>query len=151
MNGCIYILSKQWYRTLSTHEITLVCCELNRLSSEHIKRSHINLSKVSLWGQISSMQQNFHRHYYLNFLIYEYLSCNPQIAIVINGTKISLAFSQFFESIYLKYIKYLQSECKSYLRISNEMQQHVFRSGVRSYIFTFFSYVPGLYFFPRMW
>ena len=61
-------------------------------------------------------------------------------------------FYRFFKSWYLKYHKYIESEHKFKLSISNEMWQHIFRSAVRLYIFTFFGYVPGSYFdCSRMW
>ena len=50
-----------------------------------------------------------------------------------------ITIPQIFQSI--------ESERKFELSILNEMRQHVFRSGVRSYIFTFLGYVPGLYIF----
>ena len=57
-----------------------------------------------------------------------------------------------FKSRYLKYFISLKSERKFELSISNEMWQHIFRYPVGSYIFTFLTYVPGLYFVSsRMW
>ena len=54
------------------------------------------------------------------------------------GKMPSTGFYRFCESLYLKYPKSLQSERKYELSVSNEMWQHVFRSGFGSYIFTFF-------------
>ena len=100
------------------------------------------------------MERKFHRRYYINIFVSKYLSFNWQERLAINE-----AGSQFmerkrywqvlstFKSRYLKYPKSLESERKFDLSISNEMWQHVFRPAVGSYIFTFFGYVPGLYFF----
>ena len=57
-------------------------------------------------------------------------------------------FFYTFESIYIKYIKSLQSGCKFELSISKNMQPHGFRSGVRSYIFIFLAkYLDYIFFF----
>ena len=66
---------------------------------------------------------------------------NRQNENVING------FYQFLKSWYLKYPKPLKSKGKFKLNISNEMWRHFFTSGVGSYIFILFGYVPGLYVF----
>ena len=140
MNDWIQIISNQWYITLLTHDITWFCCKLNRLSRE--VKFHWCIKKI------------------INGTTYilSYPNTYPIInkaTLLINGTKMSsTCFSQFSESMYLKYLKSLQYEWKYELRISNEMWKHVCRSGVGSYIFNFLfsSYVPDLYFsYYRMW
>ena len=56
-------------------------------------------------------------------------------------------FYLFFKSWYLKYTKYIESEGKFGLSISNEMWRHVFWSKVGSCMYIYFDYVTGLYFF----
>ena len=132
MDDLIQILSNQWYITISTYNITWVCCELNGLSREHLKNSHVNLNKVGPHDKMSSMQKKWHWRYYINFLISEYLSYNQQNTLAIDGMKISSMVFIDFESKYLKYLKSLQYEQKSELRISNEMWKYVFRSDPES-------------------
>ena len=83
--------------------------------------SHVNLNKIGSRSQISSMQIKFHRRYYVDFLIYEYLSHGQQSTLAIDATKITLSVFSTFKSIYLKYLKYLQSGRKFELSISNDM------------------------------
>ena len=106
------------------------------------RTSHFNLNKVGA----SLMERKCHWRYYINILISAYLLCNWQERLVINEAR-SLSMEQkryrrvlsIFKSRYLKYPKYLESNHNFELSISNEMWQHVVRSVVRSYIFTFFS------------
>ena len=65
MDDWVQIISRQWYITLSTHDITWFCCELNELRKvyyviwpyrSHIKCIYILLNKVVLCGQ------NFHQY-----------------------------------------------------------------------------------------
>ena len=117
--------------------------------------SHVNLNKVGT----SSIKRKCHCRYYIHILVSTYLSLNWQERLTINEAGLrSMEQKRYqrvlpiFKSQCLKYSKYLESECKFELSISNEMWQHVFRSGVGSYIFTFLGYVPGLYFVSyRMW
>ena len=117
--------------------------------------SSVNLNK----NGASLMKLKCHWRYYINILISIYLSFNwkERLAIDKAGSQsmkrnVIDKFYLIFKSWYLKYIKYLESERKFELSISKEMWQHVFRSVVGSYIFTFLGYVPGLYFVSsRMW
>ena len=112
--------------------------------------SHVNLDKVGA----SSMERKFHWQYYINILVSGYLLFNWQERLVIDEAE-SRSMEQkryrrvlsILKSWYLKYSKYLESESKFKLSISKKMWQHVFRSAVRSYIFIFLGYIPGLYFF----
>ena len=108
-------------------------------------------------SKMSLMWQNFHfqSYYYVNFLISQYLPCDLKITIarVIINTVLfyTTVFFSAFESIYLKYIKSLQSGWKFEPSISNDVWPHVFRSEVGLYfpyfwlriwlIFCFFLYV----------
>ena len=78
---------------------------------------------------ISLMHQKYHQRYYINFLMSEYLSFNWQNHTCYwwNEKVVDGSISRFFKSIYLKYVKFLQSGRKSELSISNKMGQHVFR------------------------
>ena len=112
--------------------------------------SHVNLNNFGA----SSIERKCHRRYYINIFVSAYLSFNwlERLAIDKSGSrpmekKLYRRLLSIFKSRYLKYSKFLESEHRSELSISNEMWQHVFRSGVGSYIFTFLGYVPGLYFF----
>ena len=135
------MISNNLHITLSTHETTWFCCELNVLPREHITRSHLNLHRVGLRSQISSMQRKYHQqhakmsstvihkftHIWLSILYTTNHTCDRWNENFING------FSRFLESIYFKYIKSLQSklefEPKSY------------------HIFHIFSYVPSFIYF----
>ena len=99
--------------------------------------SHVNLNKIGSRSQISSMQIKFHRRYYVDFLIYEYLSHGQQSTLAIDATKITLSVFSTFKSIYLKYLKYLQSGRKFELSISNDMWSYFFRYKAGSFIFIF--------------
>ena len=59
---------------------------LNGLSREYILRSQVNLNNIGLRDNISSMEQKCHRWYYINLLIYGYLSCDRQGRLAIDGT-----------------------------------------------------------------
>ena len=77
----------------------------------------------------------------------------PNIYPVINKSRLQLmqqkvsTFFSTFESIYLKYLKFIQSGRRFELRISNDMWPHVFRSKVVLYIFIFFvTYLVYIFF-----
>ena len=112
--------------------------------------SYVNLNKVIA----SSMEWKFHQRYYINMILSEYVLFNlkERLAIDEAGSQ-SMEQKRYRRVLYMykyRYFKYSNSmefEHKFELSISNEMWQHVFRSVVGSYIFTFFGYVPGLYTF----
>ena len=92
MDDWIQILSNQWYRTLSIHDITRICCEINRLPREHITRSHVNLIKVGFCGKMSTMQQKISltvtgkfTHVQIFTLYSKKHACNWRKKTVING------------------------------------------------------------------
>ena len=116
--------------------------------------SPVNLNKDGA----SSMERKCHRRYYINILVYGYLSFNLQERLVIDKSGSRLMGKNIINRFYLfsyhntSNIPNLSNPSKFELSISNEMWQHVFISGVGSYIFTFLGYVPGLYFVSsRMW
>ena len=98
---------------------------------------HVKLDKVCSCVQISSMQQKCHQCYDVHLLIFKYLSCDRQIMLAINVTKFSFRVFSTFESIFLKYLKYLQSWFKFKIIISNNMWANIFRSEFGSFIFVF--------------
>ena len=139
MDDWIQILPNQWYITISTHEITWVYYELKVLPREYIACSHINLNTVGSRDKVSSMQQKCHRWYYVNTLISEYLSCNRQGWLAIDGTWLRPMERKCHRqvlSIFLNHdISNISNLCKSErkfeLIISNEMWQYFFIPGVR--------------------
>ena len=91
MYDWVHIISHQWYRTLSAHEITQFCCELNKLqevnyvissSWSHIQRIYVLLNKVGslarkcYWYEkkLSSLL-----YYYAHSLIYHDLPRDQHI------------------------------------------------------------------------
>ena len=108
----------------------------------------INLARVLKYvidrTEISSLL-----YYYIHQLISNYLPCFWQSMLIsVNNKTFFILHAIFFftfESIYLKYIKYLQYGTKSEHRISNNMWPHVFISEVRSYFPCFFVFLLGLY------
>ena len=102
------------------------------------------LNKVGSRAQKnSSIRQNCHRrlHYYVHFLISEYLSCDWQSALVHVNNKTVLfytivLFFSTFESIYLKYFNLYNPDKK--LSLSYQTICHVFISKVGLYS-SFFS------------
>ena len=129
MDDWIQIISNQWYRTISTREIKLVCYELNVLSIEHINLSHVNLNKVSSHGKIIMDAANMSSEILRTLTHIQIKSIVNKVCSRSMKKKRLWQVLLIFESIYLKYIKSLQSERKSELSISNKMWQHVFRSG----------------------
>ena len=133
MDDWIKILSNQWYRPLSIHDITRIYCEINGLSWEYIVCSRVKLNKVFFCDNMSSMEQKCHQCYYVNLLIFEYISCNQQGRLVIDGTgswsmkrKISLTGLIDFSNHDISNISNLyKSERKFELSISNEMWQKI--------------------------
>ena len=80
-----------------------------------LRNSHVNLNKVGA----SSMEQKCHQRYYINIIVSEYLSFNLQEWLAIYGAGLrSMEQKRYrrvlsiFKSGYLKYSKYLESECK---------------------------------------
>ena len=128
------------YPTIDTEHYQLMILNVF-LNKQIIKRDKILL-----------IQRKCHWQYFVYFLISEYVSFNQQIHArdrwnenVIDG------FSQFFESIYLKYLEPLQYERKYEISISNKIWQHVFRSGSRMIYFHIFvfsvTYLVYIFFF----
>ena len=109
---------------------------------ENILRNlRVNLNKVGA----SLVEQKCHQRYYINVPISAYLSFNLQEQLAIDEAgsqsmepKRYRRVLSIFKSRYLKYLKYIESNRTFELSISNEMWQYVFRSVVRSYIFTFY-------------
>ena len=112
MNDWIQILSNQWYRTLSIHDITRIHCELNGLSRAYIARSHVHLNMVGSRDKISSIEKKYHQRYHINFCISKYLYYDQQYRLMIDVTgllSIKLKYYwrvlSIFESWYLKFQK----------------------------------------------
>ena len=85
----------------------------------------------------------YEKIYVFSFHRSTYIACSRSMEL-----KCHRQFFSTFESIYLKYLKSLQSGRKSELSISNEMWQNVFIFVVTSYIFIFSAtHIPGLYYF----
>ena len=96
--------------------------------------------RIIMRSKLSSIYQKYDWRYYINFLISEYLYFNRQIHAHDWWNKNAIdGFSRFFKSIYLKYLKYLQSEREYELSISNKMWQRVFISGGGIIYFHIFS------------
>ena len=103
---------------------------------------HVILIKdISCAQKCHRCKQNFHQWLYhcVHYLLYEYLPRDRQSThrwvnknMVLFYTKV--LFFSTFESIYLKYIKSLQSGQKNWLSISNDMWTHDLRSEVWSYL-----------------
>ena len=115
-----------------------------------LRNSHVNLNKVGA----SPIEQKCHQRYYIYILVSIYLSCNWQEWLTIDEAglrsmerKCYRQVLSVFKSRYLKYSRNLESKHKFELSISHQMWQHVFRSGVGSYIFTFFSGMYLVYIF----
>ena len=138
MYDWIQIISNQWYRTLSTHEITWVCCELNGSSREYITRSHIKLNKFGLRGKMSPMQQKCHWGYYVNLLISEYLSYSQQVKLATDGKKCHRGVLLIFLNQFISNISNLYN-LEENLRLSYQTKRDIIFSDPESdYIFPFF-------------
>ena len=118
-------------------------------------KSSVNLNKAGA----SSMEQKCHWWYYINIPVSGFLSFNWKKRLAINKAgsrsmkrKRYRQVISYFQITIPQFFKSLESERKFELSISNEMWQRVFISGVRSYIFIFIGYIPGLYFVSScMW
>ena len=121
MYDWVKILSKQWYRTLSTHEITWICCELNGLSRE-VKFHQCSNNFTSGTTNISS---------YLN--IYPLID---KSRLAIDGTKMSL--KNVLLNFFYQYISNIYSVNKNLSLASRTEYDNMFSDpGVGSYIFIF--------------
>ena len=147
MDDWIQILSNQWYITLSTHEIIWACCELNRLSRERIKCSHVNLNKVGSGGQYLSMQQKFHWRYAKksSTVLHKFPPIWISILESINHTcnlwkKISSMLLLIFPDQYISNISNIYNHNVN-MSLASKMKcdNMFFRSGIGSYIFKNFS------------
>ena len=91
-----------FYMTISASDIEQYQCMIfneffytrkiiSSYQRETILRLYVNLNKVGSSGKMSSMQKKCHRWYYVYLLISEYLSCDLQIILAIDATKMSSA------------------------------------------------------------
>ena len=89
-------------------------------------------------------------YHYVDLLISLYLYCDWQSTLGRVKNKIVLFYMKIFpptiKSIYLKYLKSLQSGQKFELRISNDMWPH-FSDPKSDQFLHIFGYIPGLYIF----
>ena len=127
-------------KKINSWDYIWVCCEVKRLSIEHITRSHIDLNKVGFRGKMSLMQKKCHRWYYVNLLTYEYISYSQKGTLAIEvTTNIIDGIYRFFESIYLKYLNSLQYGGNLSLEYLKQNGTLCFQIRSRIiYIFTFF-------------
>ena len=143
----IQILSDQWYRTLPTHDITWVCCELNGLSREYITRSHVNLNKVVLCGKISLMLKMCHWRYYVDLLISKYLSYSWQVTLAIDRTDISMLDFVDFLNEYMSNISNIYNPNVTLSSVSQTKCDNMFSYPKSDHIFSYFSVMYLIYIF----
>ena len=142
------ILPNHWYITLSTHEITWVCCNLKKKYGKFIMWYFVNKESVLfgiaflscvqciyiLLNKVGSHAQNFINitkmpsmlYYYIHALIYNYVPRYWQSTLAIfNNRTVFILLGRFvlftFGYIYLKYLKSLPLREKFKPSIWNNM------------------------------
>ena len=167
MDKWVQIISKQWYRTLSTNEITWFCFELNKLQRVYVISSYygecfvwyyvigpafivstftwISLARV-LKNVIDTMEIWSRLYYYVHLLIAHYLLQNWQIMLmpVIKKTVFILHDSFFLNvRIHISQISTVRTRIWAY----HPKQYATTWIQIRSWIILsmFFSYILGFY------
>ena len=158
----VKILSNQRYRTLSTHNIKLFCCELNEPREVYYVISHSWYGDQRIYvflNKVGSHDQNFHwyneniHQYCITTFIILYLIIYPVIEKShsrVSSTRRFLFYMRVFNYLrpnpYISNISNIYNMDQKLIRAYQIICDHMFSDLKSDYKFQFFCYVLGLYF-----